>query len=129
MRLPRSLRIGPHRYRVSSNAATSLLPEHHTDHETAAPDCKFDERPRKYVILGLFDSARHLIYVSRRQDEQAKREVILHEAIHALFEMAGFHDHGALSRYEERVVTTMTNQLLDLLRDNPALVRFLLEDD
>lgn len=52
-----------------------------------------------------------------------EREVLLHEVLHAVVTAAnlGWEDDSD----EERIVRSMTGPLLDVLRRNPALVKYL----
>lgn len=54
----------------------------------------------------------------------ADANTLLHEVLHAAFGESGL-DHGVLSKHEERIVSALTNQLLQIIRDNPKLVSYL----
>lgn len=54
----------------------------------------------------------------------AEREVLLHEVIHACVMASAV---PWAEKTEERFVATVSPRLLEVLRDNPALVRYLTE--
>jgi hypothetical protein len=54
-----------------------------------------------------------------------ERAVLLHEILHACFVDSSYE---MTYEEEERVVATLTNPLLSVLRDNPDVVRYLLEE-
>lgn len=60
-------------------------------------------------------------------EKQVKREVLLHEVLHAIFVASGalvfFEEH------EEEIVSILSPPLLVALRENPELVAFLLEEE
>lgn len=58
-----------------------------------------------------------LILVEETVVEEKKIQILLHEAMHALFHQTGQHDQT-----EERVAWMLGCQLPKFLRDNPALV-------
>lgn len=72
---------------------------------------------------GLFMAgARRIVYVPGMPLDR-RREVLLHEALHACVEVS--RGHGLDLDAEEAVVDALTGPLLDLLRRNPDFVRFL----
>lgn len=58
------------------------------------------------------------------------RDSLFHELIHACYQQTELNDSSEAGRAkEEDIVAALTPRLLSLLRDNPALVRYLLEAD
>lgn len=54
----------------------------------------------------------------------ADANTLLHEVLHGAFGESGL-DHGALAKHEERIVAALTNQLLQIIRDNPRLISYI----
>lgn len=99
--LPAELRIGPHTYRV--RLSDKLEEYGHTDN-----------RQSKIRLAGW-------------QADGQLRDTLLHEALHAIVWCSGGSRLLALSdEDEERMVRLISPWLLQLLRDNPDLVRYLL---
>ena len=121
------LNVGPHRYKVTGNPKV-LSASDRKQYEVAAVECSVDPRPgARFRIFGMHFPTKHLIFVSPDQDVQSRREIILHELLHALWALNGFHEIGRLARHEEQVVTALAPQLLTLLRENPNLVDYLVD--
>lgn len=55
------------------------------------------------------------------------REWVLHEALHKVWEQAGLRDRYAATT-EEYILSSLDGRICDLLRDNPDLVKLLVED-
>lgn len=56
------------------------------------------------------------------------RETLLHEIVHACFQVSGLstENHRAMDDLEEAFVTRLTVVLIDVLRSNPDVTKFLL---
>lgn len=99
--LPKTIKVGPHEYTIQRTAAASL--------------------PEK---LGDCDVDALVLRIRQRLRKSKAREIVLHEALHACGHPA-FEDG---KRYtEEDFITKLAPKLLQLLRDNPALVAYLLQ--
>lgn len=69
------------------------------------------------------------IHIDRKQSESGLRDTVLHEAMHAIIYLAGIKKALELDHDdEEKLVVTLTPWILALMRDNPALVEFLMEN-
>lgn len=68
-----------------------------------------------------------LIEIRSTQSAANMRDTMLHEALHAIFFHSGM-TQGMTRDDEERIIVTISPWILQLLRENPALVRFLLKD-
>jgi hypothetical protein len=80
-----------------------------------------------YQVLGSYERSRQSVKVRTEGiSEDQVRETVLHEALHAVINMGGFiaYLHGD---DDEVFVKAITPQLLDFLRSNPKVVRFLLQ--
>lgn len=73
-------------------------------------------------LLGLTHHPTTTIYVSSTAGEERRREVLLHEILHACIE-----SHSVSHEDEEMLVTEVAPVLLDVLRQNPHLVKYLTE--
>lgn len=103
MELPEALKIGPAVWRVSPRTTSKA---------------RFGETVRGRTELGVDTVA---------QSVAAQRETLLHESLHAILWSAGGATLlGLDDEHEERLVTLLSPWLLAMLRDNPAVVEFLL---
>jgi hypothetical protein len=109
VRPPRRLVVGPHVYSVSFDA------------EATARTC----REQSTDLLGHTNHRNLRIMIDPDQAPSQQRDTMLHEALHAVFEVAAVQFS---SEKEESCIRSLTPALLDLLRRNPKLVRFLLDD-
>lgn len=112
MRPPRSIRLGPRTYdvHVAPAAAEQLVD---------SPGSS-DSHKRRIDLLG-----------STVPDHL--RETLFHEVLHQVLDLAGLTAAHAAAppevadELEERIVTRSAPLLLAVLRDNPTLVKFLVE--
>lgn len=100
MNLPSTIRVGYRDYRVEEWYALAA---------TAAE--RYAECDRVALVIRV------------REDlpPQIKAECLIHEALHAAYDMAGLESGDP----EERTVSLLANQLSQVVRDNPALVAYL----
>lgn len=101
MRLPRSVRVGPHRYQL-------VVDRHGVLEDTGG--CHGSTVTRRLTIA-----------IDGSLEGTAAGEVLLHELLHAC--LAG---HTMDDELEEAVVNAAAGPLLGVLRDNPAIVSALL---
>lgn len=114
MGIPSSIQVGPFRYRIESD-----------------PD-EFQKRQRKVGgadATGFCCNDESLIYIDTEDvSEQAQRDIVLHEMLHACLYVSGLHGEGRKLDQEE-FISRSASILLDALRRNPELVAYLTEDD
>jgi hypothetical protein len=68
------------------------------------------------------------IYLADSLAPTREREVLLHEAFHAVWQGTSLRtEESGLGGYEEQVISALAPVLLDLLRDNPEFVAYLTE--
>lgn len=79
--------------------------------------------PRVANEMGWFDSDTLTIHYKEGLPPALLADVVLHEAIHAIFFAYGI----PKKLKEERVALSLSGPILILLRDNPKLVEWLLE--
>lgn len=103
---PRKIRVGPHLYTVVR------------DKETA----------RHAEAFGLTDVRRMQVLIDPDQSTGALRDTLLHECLHAVFNVTGLGQEWG-SEKDEAIVTRVTPALLALLRDNPQAVAFWMENE
>jgi hypothetical protein len=84
------------------------------------------ERESDKAILGQTDVNRLSIVLDPEQPPSLKRATFLHELLHAAFSAAGPRPD---SETEETVTRLLEGPLLQTLRDNPDLVRYLTAPD
>lgn len=99
---PRTLKIGGLTLKVSRNKKDLL------------EDC-----------LGNYSYDNHLIAISPDLPVSATREVLLHEVVHACWEIGSLSQIPLLTKHQEHIVSVMAIQMLDVIRHNPRLVEFL----
>ena len=94
----------------------------------------YEVKQRKMIdnnrgLLGATDNEDTTIYIKRCQSPSSKRDTLLHEVLHALIWLSGYNHSTRLSfEKEERLVRSLAPWILAALRDNPELVRYLLEE-
>lgn len=99
--IPGSVRIGGVRYRVV--VEEELVSEEGVE------------------LLGQHDYGRLLLRLSLAADPELRPFVLLHEILHACVTVSGGDSHQ-----EEALVAGLSHVLLQVLRENPDLVRYLL---
>lgn len=110
MRPPRAIRIGPFDVRVD----LSKKAQEKVDRDNDGP------------LYGLWDGRNATIMLSSRAADTILRETLLHEVLHAIFELSGASSvHIKDSDTEEGIVRSVTPMLLDVLRTNNRLVDYL----
>lgn len=77
-----------------------------------------------YRVSGTYQRDR--IKLVKGQHPLNERATLLHELMHKLWERAGLHHHLS-AKTEELVLFVLDMWLVTVLRDNPALVEYLLE--
>lgn len=66
------------------------------------------------------------IHVAKGElNEQQERDTVLHEVMHAIFSEMGLTTDFKEENEEEKIVRCMATGLLAVLRENPALVKYL----
>lgn len=108
MNPPKSIKIGPFVYEVSKDQAKM---------DRAAVEGG-DGR------IGECDTGVGTIYLSPKLGPMQQAETLLHEIFHAITDMTGIAPQLGMET-DEIVVRALSPAFLDLLRRNPALVRYL----
>jgi hypothetical protein len=106
--LPASIKVGPFRYRVV---------------------CDWQEFANLGSGPDLWGECHHkveTIYLNPRLAGTALAETLWHEVKHVVYRAAGIEDDKEMT--EEQAVNTASPMELAVLRENPELVRFLLDD-
>lgn len=111
MNVPKRVRIGPFTYAILTDVAVI---DRSSVENGDVRDGEFDH-----------DKARILVRKGLAKDTTA--EILLHETLHALTQFTGLDQElEVLERgTEEKVVRRLAPALLDAIRRNPQLVRFL----
>jgi hypothetical protein len=112
MKPPRTVKVGVHTYKVvADKAAIDAL-------SASSGEGK----------LGECDSSALTITIDPTMADTMEKETVVHELLHACCDLAGLQeDPGMDSAGEERVVRRLSPLILDVLRANPSLVRYLTE--
>ena len=109
MKGPDKVRVGPHRYRIR--------------YDKDAIDLKATEHNERR-LYGLTEPVSQLIHIDPTLAASQMRDTVLHEVLHACLSLIGADEFLSPSK-EERLVRALSPALLQVLRDNPKLVRFL----
>lgn len=99
--LPKSVRVGFRHYRIEPLPIAGPLAVNH-----ARGACGYDEG---------------IIQVDCAVDSEMQAQVLLHEILHACWRVAELPEES-----EERVVSTITHQLAQVLQDNPKAVDWII---
>jgi hypothetical protein len=106
---PRSVRVGPFRFTIrwSTKAIREL------------------EREFAEDLYGTTDPDTQTIFMHSRLSHDRARVTLLHEILHACFHAA---DYPLSHKREEKAVSALAPVLLAVLRDNPHIVTYLIEE-
>jgi hypothetical protein len=101
----RTVQVGPNRYRVVLDQAAidRIGAEGGTD------------------LLGDTDREKLVITLSPGAAEDVVRETLLHEVLHAVFDVTGL-GHEIGNKREEALIRRLSPALLDVIRRNPRLM-------
>lgn len=103
MPLPRSVKIGAHRFAIN--------------------DKLNEDGP-----LGRTKHTEQVIEIRPAQGASSLRDTLLHEVLHAVCDVAGLeYLMGIETSDEERLIRLLTPWVLGVIRDNPKLLAYLLE--
>lgn len=113
-RIPKRVSVGAYVFgvHVGGPAFDRLLAYHREQHGDDAD------------LHAIVDTDNTVIALHPAQSADLKREKLLHEVLHAAFFAAGGFPGGD-DEQEEAVVRTLSPLLIEVLRDNPALVAYL----
>lgn len=76
--------------------------------------------------LGDWDHKTNTIRVKRRMKPQIKASTLLHESLHAMFEISGLSDKMK-AELEEEIIRQIESHLYQFIKDNPEVVRYIQE--
>lgn len=107
MSLPDSVKVGPHIYTVESSEA--------------AVDRVCHKHQRE--LDGCADHQYQLITISPNGADSYRKDVFLHEVLHAVITATAMEFEQEDG--EERLVGAMSTMLLQVIRDNPEVIRWL----
>lgn len=103
---PKTILIGPHKYKVIYD----------------------EDRCVDAEANGMMRSDDTEIIVNPEISQDRQRVVLLHETLHAIFDLAGFEKLDLVSvKLEEKIINNISPLLLDVLRRNKNLIDFLLD--
>lgn len=106
IKLPTTVRIGPHDYTIKQWGKMAA------DNDGS---------------LGLCDKTTSTILVADYLSDQKACEVLIHECLHACYDVAGLHygpGKGDATVEEERLVNGLAYAVTGVLRDNPQLLAY-----
>lgn len=110
MKPPSSVRIGPHNYSVIADV-------------TAILKISAEDNERK---LGTCDTRMCVINVDPEQADSQLRDTVLHEVLHACFDLIGAGEDIS-DDTEEKLVRRLSPVLMDVINKNPRLMTWLTE--
>lgn len=78
--------------------------------------------------VGLTGPETQRILLDPKLGPDVERETVLHEALHGIYFQAGLRlEPWSKDKVEEKIIWSMAPKILELLKDNPELVEYLLE--
>jgi hypothetical protein len=80
--------------------------------------------PAAVDFCGMTDKHEAVIYLTCKGNSIEQSNTLLHECLHGVVHSQGIQLED---KVEEMIVNSMSNGLTQLLRDNPGLVKFLLD--
>lgn len=102
--LPKSIKVGPYNYKVGE--VVGLISEENDE------------------VLGYCRPYEQIINIEKNSTSERKKVVIIHELLHAMFEVINTDLAGDK---EEQLITVLSPVFYSLLRDNPKLVNYIME--
>jgi hypothetical protein len=85
-----------------------------------------DRKTQGFQEDGEFDAATQEVRVRPGMARDYAKHIVVHEALHGMWEHAGLTAAGGPAEmHEELVVTAMARRLVTFIRDNPELIAFL----
>ena len=107
---PKSVRVGPHTYRL-------IFDQAEIDRASVA---------QGEAVVGETDPLTLRILVAPKLADTQAMDTVVHELLHALADLLGLATiDGWDARMEERIVRPMATALVALVRQNPALIDWL----
>lgn len=92
-------------------------------------DVKFKKNLSAAAYVGEFDEGNTAILLRKEQSEASLRDSVIHEILHVIIYLAGIRQNLNLPHdEEEKLVVAISPWILALMRDNPTLVEFLMEN-
>ena len=113
MKAPKKIQIGPYNFEVSIDRA-------------AMNDAKVESE--NIDAIGLCFPSQQILFVDPELAPDITKETLLHEVLHGIFYTASLGNAFSQDQ-EEQIVSGFSVTLLDTLRRNPELVRYLLDDN
>lgn len=83
----------------------------------------YDKNLASLDVLGLFDFKQDVIRVMPGLAPEAEKTVVTHEAYHGVM-----HRYGFTGEHNEQAIHATANGTIQLLRDNPHYVKWILDD-
>lgn len=82
-----------------------------------------------HKALGVYDELEQVIYLDRDLHHERAREVMVHEALHAMLAVTSLARiiNAEAPEMDEHLVTVLAPAVLSWLRDNPGLIDWLEE--
>jgi hypothetical protein len=116
VRIPRSLKIGAHTFKVEVATAEQMGGPNSKELQTNS------EAGRHFTFYGDMDPGQLHIRLNGQVVESMRVETLMHEVLHAIVELAGVRGLFKPGR-EEEIVQPLAHQLTQVLCDNAAFRR------
>lgn len=118
--IPQKIRVGPLNLNIefTDDVAGKLLP---------IPINKEDSSGITTTFYGCLCFADQTIYLAKNQKDDITADTLLHEILHAIWSVVGGAAYEEAD--EERIVSMLTGTLLDTLKRNQKLARYLFDND
>ena len=106
--VPVWVKVGGREYNIHSDPDTSALTS-----DDGSRGVTFHERQR--------------IHIDSTLGADVFRETLIHECIHAAWDVVGLTKAGDVAQHEEQIIKALSPTITALIRENPQLVRFITE--
>lgn len=106
-KIPNYAYVGPYTYKIELN--DSVIIDYEED------------------VCGLCDPLKQDIWLRTGLGKIFERETVLHELLHAMFDMTGLSHELGMDK-EENIIRRLSPVLLDFLMSNPHILEYLLSE-
>jgi len=83
--------------------------------------------PHQHRVYGVYDEEKQVITLDAAMGFERQRETFLHENLHAMCAVAQLDGLSAMEGFDEHWVSSLSPVMLSWMRDNPAVMKFLME--
>jgi len=119
-KIPSVVQVGPFKYSIE-------FIENITEKLRSLSSQEEEQQHSTGMVYGCLSPKDQTIFLANGHKEDVIADTLLHEILHAIWALVGGWAYSEAD--EERIVSMLTGTLLDTLRRNRELTRFLFEND